>query len=71
MLETTSFDDVQIAVYRGSRAIKTVPGPKTMCYSLRKRPGMLETTSFDDIKIAVYRVSRAIEIVPGPQSSVL
>ena len=28
MLETTSFDDVQIAVYWGSRAIEIVPDPK-------------------------------------------
>ena len=64
MLEKTSFDDVQIAVYRGSRAIEIDPDPKTVCYTLRKRPEMLETTSFDDVKIAVYRGSRAIEIVP-------
>ena len=64
MLETTSFHDVQIAVYRGSRAIEIDPDPKKVCYSPRKRPEMLETTSFDDVKIAVYRGSRAIEIVP-------
>ena len=64
MLKTTSFDDVQIAVYRGSRAIEIDPDPKKVCYSLRKRPEMLETTSFDDVKIAVYRGSQAIEIVP-------
>ena len=57
MLETTSFDDVQIAVYRGSRAIEIDPDPKKVCYSLRKRPEMLETTSFDDVQIAVYRGS--------------
>ena len=67
MLETTSFDDVQIAVYRGSRDMKTVLGPQKMRYSLRKWPEMLETTSFDDIEIAVYLGSRAIEIVPGPK----
>ena len=54
MLETTSFDDVQIAVYRGSRDMKTVLGPQKMSYSLRKWPEMLETTSFDGVKIAVY-----------------
>ena len=71
MLETTSFDNVQIAVYRGSRDMKTVLGPQKMHYSLRKWPEMLEMMSFDGIKIAVYWGSRAIEIVPGPQNSVL
>ena len=70
MLEMTSFDDVQIAVY-GSRAIEIDPGPKKVCYSLRKRPEMLETTSFDDVQIAVYRGSRDMRTVPGPQNSVL
>ena len=57
MLEKTSFDDVQIAVYRGSRAIEIDPDRKKVCYSLRKRPEMLETMSFDDVQIVVYRGS--------------
>ena len=71
MLEMTSFDDVQIAVYRVSRAIEIDPDPKKVCYSLRKRPEMLETTSFDVVQIAVYRGSRDMRTVPGPQNSVL
>ena len=55
MPETTSVDDVQIAVYRGSRVIEIVPDPKTVCYSPQKRPEMLETASFDDIAKIVYR----------------
>ena len=43
MLETTSFDDVQIAVYRGSRAIEIDLDPKKVC--------------FDDVQIAMYRGS--------------
>ena len=66
MLEKARFDDVQIAVYRGSRAIEIDPDPKKVCYSPRKRPEMLETTSFDDVQIVVYRESRAIKIVPAP-----
>ena len=56
MTETTSVDDVQIAVYRGSRVIEIVPDPKTVCYSPQKRPEMLETASFDDNPIIVYRM---------------
>ena len=56
MLETTSADDVQIAVYPGSRVIEIVPHPKTVCYSPQKRQEMLETASFDDIAKIVYRM---------------
>ena len=38
MLETTSFGDVQIAVYRGSRAIEIVPGRRN---SVQKRTKMV------------------------------
>ena len=83
MLETTSFDDIQIAMYRGLRAMKTDPDPKTVCYSLQKQPEMLETMNFHGVKIAVnqgslhivqiavYRGSRDMKTVPGPQNSVL
>ena len=56
MPETTSVDDVQIAVYQGSRVIEIVPDPKTVCYIPQKRPEMLETASFDDIAKIVYRM---------------
>ena len=65
MPEITSFEDVAIAVYPGSRGIEIVPGPKTADYSPRKRPEMPEITSFEDAAIIVYPVSRGIEIVPG------
>ena len=67
MAETPNFYDVQLAVYRGSRAIEIVPGPENTV-SPRKWPEMVETTSFDDVQMAV---SRAIEIIPGPKNSVL
>ena len=65
MLETTSFDDIQIAVCRGSRDMKTDPGPQNSV------PGMLETMNFHGVKIAVKHGSLHIEIVPGPQNKVL
>ena len=71
MPETTSVDDVQIAVYRGSRVIEIVLDRKTVCYSPQIRPEMLETASFDDIAKIVYRMWQSVEIVPGPQNSVL
>ena len=71
MLETTSFDDIQIAMYRGLRDMKTDPDPKTVCYILQKQPEMLETTNFHDIKIAVNQGSLHIKIVPGPQNEEL
>ena len=71
MLETTSLDDIQIAMYRGLRDMKTDPDPKTVCYSLQKQPEMLETMNFHGVKIAVKQGSLHIEIVPGPQNKVL
>ena len=56
MPEITSFEDVAIAVYPGSRGIEIVPGPKTVDYSPRKRPEMHEITSFEDAAIIVYPV---------------
>ena len=71
MLEKTSFDDVQIAVYRGSRAIEIDSDPKTVCYSLQKQPEMLKTMNFHGVKIAIKQGSLHIEIVPEPQNKVL
>ena len=71
MLETTSFDDIQIAVYRGSRDMKTDPRPQNSVYSLQKQPEMLDTMNFHGDKIAVKQGSLHIEIVPGPQNKVL
>ena len=67
MLEITSFDDAARVVYRGSRGIEILPGPKNRGRP-RKRPEMLEITSFDDAARVMYRGSRGIEILPGPEN---
>ena len=72
MTKYTSFDNFQITVYRGSRAIEIVPGDKKIvCYSPRKRSKMIKFTSFADSQITVYWGSRAVEIVPGAKNRVL
>ena len=72
MTKSTSFDDVPIFVYRGSRAVEIVSGAKkTMCYSPRKRPEMTKTTSFDDVSIFVYPGAQVVEIVSGAKNYVL
>ena len=68
MPEITSFDDAARVVYRGSRAIESLLGPKTMDYSPRKQPEMPEITSFDDVSRVVYQGSRGIEILLGPKN---
>ena len=68
MPEITSFEDVAIAVYPGSRGIEIVPGPKTVDNSPRKHPEMPEITSFEDAAIVVYPGSRGIEIIQGPKT---
>ena len=67
MTEFMSFVDFQITVYRGSRAIKSSPEPKTVCYSPRKWPEMTKFTSFVDFQITVYWGSRAVEIIAEPK----
>ena len=67
MLEITSFDDAARVVYRRSRGIEILPGPKNVDYSPRKRPEMPEITSIDDAATVAYRGSRGIEILPGPE----
>ena len=56
MPETTSVDDVKIAVYLGSWVIEIILDRKTVCYSPQKWPEMLEAASFDDIAKIVYRM---------------
>ena len=68
MLEITSFDDAARVMYRGSRGIEILPGPKNVDYSPRKRPEMREISSFDDAARVVYRGSRGIEILSGPKN---
>ena len=68
MLFRSSFVDFQITVCRGSRAIKSSPEPKTVCYSARKRPEMTKFTSFVDFQITVCRGSRAIKSSPEPKT---
>ena len=60
MTKFTSFVDFQITVCRGSRAVKSSPEPKTVCYSPLKRPEMTKLTSFVDFQITVYQGSRAV-----------
>ena len=55
-------------MYRGSRGIEILPGPKNVDYSPQKRPEMLKITSFDEAARVVYRGSRGIEILPGPEN---
>ena len=69
MLEIMSFDDAARVVYRGSRGIEILPGPKNR--GLTKTTRMLEITSFDDAARVVYRGSRAIEILPRAKNCVL
>ena len=69
MTKFTSFVDFQITVYRGSRAVKSSPEPKTVCYSPRKRPEMTKFMSFVDFQITMYQGSWAIEMVPGAKKT--
>ena len=71
MTISTSFDDIPIFLYPGSRAVEIIPEAETVCYSPQKRPEMTKSTSFDDAPIFMYPGSRAIEIVPGAKNSVL
>ena len=68
MREITSFDDAARVVYRGSRGIDILQGPKTVDYRPRKRPKMCEITSFDDAAGIIYRGSRGIDILQGPKT---
>ena len=68
MLEIMSFYDAARVVYRGSRGLEILPGPKIVDYSPRKRPEMREIMSFDDAARVVYRWSQGIEILPGPKN---
>ena len=43
MPEITSFDDAARVMYRGSRGIEILPGPKTMDYSPRKQQKSLKS----------------------------
>ena len=66
MPEITSFDDAARVVYRGSRGIAILQGPKTVDYSPRKRPEMPKIMSFDDEARVAYQRSQGFEIHPGP-----
>ena len=68
MTKSTSFDDAQMFMYRGSRAVEIVPEPKTVFYSPPKRPEMTKETSFHDVPIFMYRGSLAVEIVSGAKT---
>ena len=63
MPEIMSFDDAARVMYRGSRGIEILPGPKTVDYSPRKRTEMSEIKSFDDAARVMY-----IEILPGSEN---
>ena len=65
MREIRSFDDAARVVYRGSRGIEILPGPKTMDYSPGKRPEILEIISFDDAARVVYRGVTGHQNPPG------
>ena len=71
MTKSTSFDDVPIFVYPGSRAVEITPEPKIVFYNPLKRPEMTKSASFDDVPIFVYPGSLAVEIVPGAKNWVL
>ena len=68
MPEIMSVDDAARVVYRGSKGIEILPGPKNMDHSPRKRPGMREITCSNDATRVLYRGSRGIEILPGPKN---
>ena len=71
MTKFTRFDDLQITMYRGSRAVEIVPEKKTVRYNPWKRPEMTKFTGFDDFEITLSRGSRAVAIVPGAKNRVL
>ena len=71
MTKSTSFDDVPIFVYPGSRAVEIVPGAKNGVLYTTKQPEMTKSTSFDDVPIFVYPGSLAVEIIPEAKNCVL
>ena len=72
MTKSTSFDDVPIFVYQGSRAVEIVFGAKKIvCYSPWKRPEMNKSTSFDDFPMFMYPRSRVVQIVSRAKNCVL
>ena len=54
MVEITNFSDASRVVYRGSRGIEILLGPKIVGFNPQKWPEMLEITSFADAARVVY-----------------